>query len=64
MLDVEDFNAVFQGAQYNVTTFKEIEECQFILGGKTFFERLLELLKINGNFHKLRARTTLSAHNQ
>lgn len=48
MLDVEDFDAVFQGLNYSSGIVHDIQECQHALGGKTFFERLLDLLKIKG----------------
>ncbi|KAI8939763.1 hypothetical protein NX059_003506 [Plenodomus lindquistii] len=48
MLDVEDFDAVFQGLDYSSGLVTEIQEYQHALGGRTFFERLLELLKITG----------------
>ena len=46
MLDVEDFDAVFQGISYTDGLVQQILEYQQALGGQTFFERLLELLKI------------------
>ncbi|KAF2846016.1 hypothetical protein T440DRAFT_511168 [Plenodomus tracheiphilus IPT5] len=48
MLDVEDFAAVFQGLNYTAGLVQEIQEYQHALGGRTFFERLLELLKMTG----------------
>lgn len=48
MLDVEDFDAVFQGLKYTDGLVQQIQEYQHALGGQTFFERLLELLKIKG----------------
>ncbi|KAH6637556.1 nuclear pore complex assembly-domain-containing protein [Boeremia exigua] len=48
MLDVEDFDAVFQGLSYTDGLVQKIQEYQHALGGQTFFERLLELLKIKG----------------
>jgi hypothetical protein len=48
MLDVEDFDAVFQGLSYTDGLVQQILEYQQALGGQTFFERLLELLKIKG----------------
>lgn len=47
MLDVEDFDAVFQGITYSDGIVQEILEYQHALG-RTFFERLLEVLKIKG----------------
>lgn len=47
MLDVEDFDAVFQGITYSDGIVQEILEYQHALG-QTFFERLLEVLKITG----------------
>lgn len=48
MLDVEDFDAVFQGFNYTDGLVQQIQEYQHALGGQTFFERLLGLLKIKG----------------
>lgn len=48
MLDVEGFDAVFQGLHYSNGLVQQIQEYQHALGGRTFFERLLELLKITG----------------
>lgn len=48
MLDVEDFEAVFQGIAYSDGIVQQIQEYKQVLGGKTFFERLLDLLKIKG----------------
>ncbi|KAF1928942.1 uncharacterized protein M421DRAFT_420170 [Didymella exigua CBS 183.55] len=48
MLDVEDFDAVFQGLTYTDGLVQQIQEYQHALGGQTFFERLLGLLKIKG----------------
>jgi|TARA_R110002003_G_scaffold198_5_gene15454 hypothetical protein len=49
MLDIEDFEAVFaHGVTYSTGIVQQIQEYQHALGGKTFFERLLELLKIKG----------------
>lgn len=48
MLDVEDFDAVFQGLSYTEGLVQQIQEYQHALGGQTFFERLLDLLKIKG----------------
>jgi hypothetical protein len=46
MLDIEDFEAVFPGVTYTHGVVNQIQEFQHALGGKTFFERLLDLLKI------------------
>jgi hypothetical protein len=48
MLDVEDFSAVFRGLNYSPGLVSEIQEYRTALGGRTYFERLLELLKIKG----------------
>jgi len=48
MLDVEDLDAVFQGLHYSDGLVQQIQEYQHALGGRTFFERLLELLRITG----------------
>jgi len=48
MLDVEDFDAVFQGLNYTDGLVQQIQEYQNALGGQTFFERLLDLLRIKG----------------
>lgn len=52
MLDVEDFDAVYQGLSYTDGLVQQILEYQQALGGQTFFERLLELLKIKGLYQK------------
>lgn len=46
MLDTEDFDAVFPGVTYTSGVVQQIQEFQHALGGRTFFERLLDLLKI------------------
>lgn len=47
MLDIEVFDTVFPtGAGYNNALVTQIESHKKMLGGKTFFERLLELLQI------------------
>lgn len=48
MLDVEDYEAVFQGITYGHGIVQQILEFKQALGGKTFFERLLDLLRIKG----------------
>ncbi len=48
MRDVEDFESVFEGLNYSDGMVQKIQEYQHALGGRTFFERLLELLKIRG----------------
>jgi hypothetical protein len=49
MLDIEDFEAVFpDGVTYTHGVVQQIQEFQHALGGRTFFERLLDLLKIQG----------------
>jgi hypothetical protein len=49
MLDIEDFDAVFaDGVTYSDGIVHQIQEYQHALGGRTFFERLLDLLKIKG----------------
>lgn len=48
MLDVEDFDAVYQGLNYSDGIVQQIQENQHALGGRTFFERLIELLQIKG----------------
>ncbi|KAF2176344.1 hypothetical protein K469DRAFT_678690 [Zopfia rhizophila CBS 207.26] len=46
MLDIDDFDAVFRGNIYSKGLIDEIEGNRFLLGGKLFFDRLLELLQI------------------
>jgi hypothetical protein len=46
MLDIEDFDAIFKGHSYSQAKTNDIETNKRSLGGKTFFERLLELLQI------------------
>jgi len=48
MKDVEDFDRVFQGLYYKDGLIQEIQSFRTALGGRTFFERLLMLLKIKG----------------
>ncbi|KAF2737969.1 hypothetical protein EJ04DRAFT_550232 [Polyplosphaeria fusca] len=49
MLDIEEFEAVFpEGAEYTQRQLGEIKSHQSALGGKTFFERLLDTLQIKG----------------
>jgi hypothetical protein len=51
MLDIEDFEVVFpDGVTYTDGIVKQIQHYQSMLGGKTFFERLLVLLKIPGKY--------------
>ena len=51
MLDIEDFSAVFRDLNYSDGIVQKIQEYQHALGGRTFFERLLELLQIKGMSH-------------
>ncbi|KAF2018391.1 hypothetical protein BU24DRAFT_421376 [Aaosphaeria arxii CBS 175.79] len=47
MLDIEDFDAVFPNKlAYSHALSQEIIHCRKTLGGRSFFERLLELLQI------------------
>jgi hypothetical protein len=59
MIDIEEFEVVFREpthddniddegkiVEYNEGLVQEIRENQHLLGGRTFFERLLELLQI------------------
>jgi hypothetical protein len=49
MLDIEDFESAFpDGVTYSDGVVQAIQEFQHALGGKTFFERLLVLLKVQG----------------
>jgi hypothetical protein len=55
MLEIEDFAAVFfSDADYTEAIYTQIEDNKEFLGGKTFFERLLELLQINCELHHSR----------
>ncbi|PVH97717.1 hypothetical protein DM02DRAFT_644043 [Periconia macrospinosa] len=47
MIDVEDYDDVFKGRSYSAGLVSDIEESRHVLHGHTFFERLLNLLKIN-----------------
>ncbi|CAI6338924.1 unnamed protein product [Periconia digitata] len=47
MIDVEDYDDVFKGKSYSDGLVSDIEESQHVHHGCTFFERLLNLLKIN-----------------
>ncbi|KAE8845005.1 hypothetical protein PTNB73_02941 [Pyrenophora teres f. teres] len=49
MKDVEDFDRVFQGLYYKDGLVQEIQSFRTALGGRTFFERLLMLLKIKAS---------------
>ncbi|KAF7451661.1 ELYS domain containing protein [Pyrenophora tritici-repentis] len=49
MKDVEDFDRVFQGLYYKDGLISEIQSFRGALGGRTFFERLLMLLKIKAS---------------
>ncbi|EMD68762.1 hypothetical protein COCSADRAFT_109659 [Bipolaris sorokiniana ND90Pr] len=49
MLDVEDFDAVYRGLNYNEGLVQEIQSYRTALGGRTYFERLLVLLQIKGS---------------
>lgn len=48
MLDIEDFDAVYRGLNYNEGLVQEIQSYRTALGGRTYFERLLVLLQIKG----------------
>ncbi|KAL5120329.1 hypothetical protein ACEQ8H_001619 [Pleosporales sp. CAS-2024a] len=49
MLDIEDFESAFpDGVTYSDGIVSTIQEFQHALGGRTFFERLLVLLKVQG----------------
>jgi hypothetical protein len=49
MLDIEDFDSAFpDGVTYSDGIVTGIQGFQHALGGKTFFERLLVLLKVQG----------------
>lgn len=49
MLDIEDFESAFpDGVTYSDGVVQSVQEFQHALGGKTFFERLLVLLKVQG----------------
>ncbi|KAL5387476.1 hypothetical protein PMIN02_008136 [Paraphaeosphaeria minitans] len=46
MFDIEDYDQIFPYGSYAEGLRRDIAECQSTLGGRTFFERLLELLNI------------------
>jgi hypothetical protein len=50
MLDIEDYDAFFDSNIYPPEMVHGIEANKKTLGGKTFFERLLELLQIRCTF--------------
>lgn len=54
MLDIEDFESVFPSIGYTNAIVHQIDEHKKMLGGKTFFERLLELLSIKCELHHCR----------
>jgi hypothetical protein len=66
MLDIEDFDAVFaDGVTYSDGIVHQIQEYQHALGGRTFFERLLDLLKIKGTLTgSLRVIALICTHRQ
>ncbi|KAF2634577.1 hypothetical protein P280DRAFT_463320 [Massarina eburnea CBS 473.64] len=49
MLDVDNYDDIFQGWSYSEGLVSDIQENQSLIGGKLFFERLLDLLKIKWN---------------
>ena len=46
MLDIENYEEIFPHGSYSEGLRSDIRESQHTLGGRTFFERLLELLNI------------------
>jgi hypothetical protein len=48
MLDVEDFDAVYRGITYTHGLVEEIQSFRTALGGRSYFERLVDLLNIKG----------------
>lgn len=46
MRDIEDYGSLFPYGSYTEGLRADIQENQNALGGRTFFERLLELLNI------------------
>lgn len=54
MLDIEDYDSIFPDGGYSNAIVGNIHENQNQLGGRTFFERLLELLHIKCRLRSLR----------
>ena len=48
MLDVEDFDSVFRGTSYNDGLVHDIQSYRTALGGRNYFEKLVDLLQIKG----------------
>ena len=46
MRDIEDYELIFPHGSYTEALRSDIQESQSTLGGRTFFERLLELLNV------------------
>ncbi|KAF1977016.1 hypothetical protein BU23DRAFT_550957 [Bimuria novae-zelandiae CBS 107.79] len=46
MIDIEDYDALFPHGSYTEALRSDIQDSQSTLGGRTFFERLLDLLNI------------------
>lgn len=51
MLDIEEYESIFPEGGYSEGLVSDILDNQHILGGRTFFERLLELLHIKCTSH-------------
>jgi hypothetical protein len=51
MYDIENYDTVFKQGKYSPALVNEIQSAQHTLGGRTFFERLLELLGIKCPSH-------------
>ncbi|KAF1920650.1 nuclear pore complex assembly-domain-containing protein [Ampelomyces quisqualis] len=63
MIDIEDFEAVFpDGVTYSHGIVSQIQEFQHALGGKTFFERLLAMLKIQSGRRAYPPKNTQQLH--
>ena len=55
MFDVENFEEIFEDLSYSKGLLEDIQENQSFLKSPTFFERLLQLLKIRGQSPPLRS---------
>jgi hypothetical protein len=53
MLDVEDFDAVYRGITYTHGLVEEIQSFRTALGGRSYFERLVDLLNIKGRSYSV-----------
>lgn len=53
MRDIDDYESIFPHGSYTEALRSDIQESQSTLGGRTFFERLLDLLNVKCKSHRL-----------